>query len=212
MVINRRATKYTKPQIILITIGLGGGLAILGTVYSYMPDGSQPSITGIVFSWLTGLLIGVCGYWNWSKPNIVAEGIATVALGNLCAAAGIRGMGYLPVGWIWVTLFLVLYLAAWILPRFNLAMAKFLHDEMYTPKTRLGRFLQILGMGLIGGGGALGASIGRSASRNHHEVLVVIISGLGFGFIAVIFAQVNGYKLWVKHQQQISNSMTTGEK
>lgn len=177
-------------------------IGIIGTVYSLYPDPYNPSLPGIILSWVTGLLVALAGYWNVLNPKLRTQLIMMVLIGNFLLAGGVQGLRYLPYSWIWIAILTTIYCLAWALPLINEDFARAIFDELITPKTRFGRFLQILGVVLVSGGGILGAAFGRHESSNNRAWMILITVGVCSGISSIILAQVAAYQLWVKYQAQ----------
>lgn len=189
---------------------------MIGTVFSFYPDPYNPSLSGIGFSWITGLLVALAGYWNVQKPKLGIQLIMVLLIGNFLLTGGIQGLRYLPFSWIWIATLVILYCLAWALPIINVSLSKAIFDELFAPKTRFGRFIQVLGVVLVSGGGILGGTLGRHASNENKAWIILITVGICSGIASIILAEVSAYQLWVKYQKQkaehnmIENS--TGEK
>jgi hypothetical protein len=177
-------------------------IGIIGTVFSLYPDPYNPSLPGIIFSWVTGLLVALAGYWYAHKPKLSTQLIMMILLGNFLLAGGIQGLRFLPYSWIWIAILIIFYCLAWVLPKMNMSLSRAIFDELFTPKTRFGRFLRVLGVVLISCGGILGAALGRHASSENRTWIILVIVGICSGIASIILAQVSAYQLWVKYQDQ----------
>lgn len=179
-------------------------IGIIGTVFSFYPDPYNPSLLGILLSWITGLLIALTGYWNVLKPKLSTKLIMMVLIGNFLLAGGIQGLRYLPYSWIWIAILIIFYCLAWTLPMISVNLSRAIFDELFAPKTRFGRFLQVLGVVLVSCGGILGGALGRHESSENRTWIIMITVGICSGIASIILAQVSAYQLWVKFQEQKS--------
>ena len=97
---------------------------------------------------------------------------------------------------LWMTLLLIAYILAWVLPTLNPKLSAALWREQYTPETRSGRFFINMSAKILPIARASGALIGTYATRSGHDNLIALIIGILGSMVSIGFAQVFLHQFW----------------
>jgi len=143
-----------------------GTLALV--VWYFPPPPSDPALRlGL------GLALVSTGaaMWSWKTYNWWARVAGAGAWTLMFLAIAARSWAFLlPSAWPWAPPVLIGYSLAWALPALAPRLSGFLRRDQTTPRTRLGRILLALGLGIAPVAGALGAIAGM-----HTHALMVCL-------------------------------------
>lgn len=172
-------------QPIYITF-LGGGLffLILVTGVTILPSYSQ---VYLYFSISIGLLGFGCLLWLNLQPNLHARFLSIVCISTLCTMTACRALGNLlpQLTYLGTGIIILIVIFFHTLPMWNAELANSIRDELQAPKTKLGKNILSIALGLVPLLGALSFFIGSHARANKSYGLSFVLL-IVFLFIAVI--------------------------
>ena len=171
-----------------------GGFAAMLTLF---PTGYHPVAFLIAITLLiTGLIAGI--YVSRTKDwRLVA--VLQSTWPSLFFAIGARALiSQSSNAWIWLSLLLVCYILAWLIPVIAPKLSTLLWREQTNPQTRLG----MVGMSILTRFSAalmaLGPCAGMYLSRYGYGNIALLIVGIGMPLLAIVTGQLICHQLWNK--------------
>jgi len=177
-------------------------------------------VSAVFFGIWTAL---VAFYPNYSPVALIIGGVLTIVgtAGAVLVGQGRRRLGQIAAvnawlllmftlgarGWfvivgnvvlwaLWMTLLLITYVLAWVLPTLKPKLSAFLWREQYAPETRYGQAVLSISARVLPIAAAGGALIGMYGTRSDHYNLVPLFIGIAFSMISIGFAQVVSHQFW----------------
>jgi hypothetical protein len=177
------------------TTGYLISMGIFAVMLTFFPTGYHPIAFLIAITILiTGLVAGV--YVSRTK-DWRAVAVLQSTWPSLFFAIGARALiSQSSDVWIWLSLLLVCYILAWVIPVITPKLSAFLWREQTNPQTRLG----MVGIGILARFSAalmaLGPCAGMYLSRYGYGNIALLIVGIGMPFLAIVTGQSMSHQLW----------------
>lgn len=143
--------------------------------------------------------------------------IGQIALGNglllfmlsLSAKAWFVILGKFIPWVIWTIVILLVYILAWMLPRYNPKLSEFLFREQYTPETKIGKLVLDASAKFLPIAGASGALFGMYSSRDGNDNLVMLFIAISFCLVSIALAQLTAHQFWMEDSQEEGHTAET---
>ena len=163
---------------------------------TFIPDYHPIALVIGIILFITGLIAFICirKTSDW-RAVVVVQNIWPL----LIFAIGARGLiSQLSNGWIWISLLLVCYILAWLIPVLDPKLSALLWREQTAPETRLGKgcigvFIKFSPTIM-----ALGPISGIYLSRHGYYNVCVFIIGILFCPLAIVMGQLISHQIWPK--------------
>jgi hypothetical protein len=167
----------------------------LGAMLTFLPYGYHPVAFIAAFSLIViGFIAAIYADRTRDWRAIVVFSSTFPSL--LFAIGGRALISQLSHAWLWVGLFLVCYLLAWLIPALAPKVSSLLFKEQMNPQTRLGQawadFFTRFSAVLMG----LGPAAGLYLTRYGHGDIAQLIIGNGMCLVAILFGQIYAHQLW----------------
>lgn len=172
-------------------------LGVLGTILTFLPSGYHPIAflvaIGLLFAGLAAAIYADRTR-DWRAVVVFSSIFPTLFL-----TIGLRVLiNQLLYAGIWISLLLVCYLFAWLIPMIAPKFSALLWREQTNPRTRLGIGCMGVFTRFSAGIMALGPLAGMYLSRYGYGDVALMIFGIGMCLVAILFAQIYSHQLWNK--------------
>jgi hypothetical protein len=170
------------------------GFGILSILLFLLPSYSRIFlIIGIALSSI-GTITSI---WSWWTYNWFARLIVAIIGSLFFVGITFRAWAEIaPFFSMWLSILMVCYILAWVLPALNPSFSAYLWREQTAPQTRFGRaFLGVM-LTVAPIAGVLGASFGMYGSRSGEIDLTLIVIGVLCSMVAIGFAFAFSYQIW----------------
>lgn len=162
------------------------------------PVFAEYAILLALFFSLAGTVTLMWGHFSRSNwPEVLGTFIFTLQLLTFASRAWVAAI---PITWVWHLPLYVVFLLAWALPLISSRFSGIVGNEINSPKTRFGRGVMALFLGLGPSAGFIGASIGIYGSRFRDGQMVWLIGAILGSFLAIVWAVHAANKLAEKFQ------------
>jgi hypothetical protein len=157
-----------------------------------------------------GLILTMIGVFGAIMIGRGHRRIGQIALGNvlllfmltLSAKAWFVILGKFIPWAVWTIVILLVYILAWMLPRYNSKLSDLLVREQYTPETRIGKIILNASAKFLPIAGASGALFGMYASRDGKDHPAMLFVAITFSLVSIAFAQLTAHQFWMEDQQK----------
>ncbi len=111
-------------------------------------------------------------------------------------------IGNVAIWALWMTLLLVVYFLAWMLPSLDSKLSALLWREQYNPDTKVGKAVLRISAKFLPSASASGALFGMYATRDGQDNLVALFLGIGFSLLSIGLSQVASHTFWREDQMR----------